>query len=274
MSSPGPDSRTGPRGRSGPRLAFGPFELDPAAGILRAGDLPIALDAKPFELLLHLARHAGQILSRRDLLDALWPEGTANEDAVVQCVVEVRRALGDATRNSRYLRTVPRRGYLLAVEVTALDVDEGEAEPLRPQLVLAFPAPAAAAVVARKLGAERIITGSFVRVEDRFVINAQLVDAASGRTEANASVRGQHPAQLLEAVDELTLRLLHHLEPPEAAGSPWRPSRLTTASVQAERFYLEALDEFARGGRQGAEQAESRLGQALKLDPAFAQEYV
>ncbi|PYQ08006.1 MAG: hypothetical protein DMF82_02470 [Acidobacteria bacterium] len=392
MSSPGPDSRTGPRGRSGPRLAFGPFELDPAAGILRAGDLPIALDAKPFELLLHLARHAGQVVSRRDLLDALWPEGTANEDAVVQCVVEVRRALGDATRNSRYLRTVPRRGYLLAVEVTALDVDEGEAEPLRPQLVLAFPAPAeatrplrvparaprsrrrwrrltlaaavatalafvvgavvrlrggpesgraldpdsvvvmpvsvseprpesgylrqglpemirsqlgqtpglkvlprhqvdaalaeaglakdespspaAAAVVARKLGAERIITGSFVRVEDRFVINAQLVDAASGRTEANASVRGQHPAQLLEAVDELTLRLLHHLEPPEAAGSPWRPSRLTTASVQAERFYLEALDEFARGGRQGAEQAESRLDQALKLDPAFAQAYV
>ena len=388
MTTPGPDSRTGLRGRP-PRLAFGPFELDPGAGVLREGDRPIPLDPKPFELLRYLACHPGRIVSRRDLLDALWPEGDANEDAVVHCVVEVRRALGEATRSPRFLRTVPRRGYLLAAGVTPRE----ETEAPRPQLVLAFPAPAevarapraaarparprprwrrvapaftaavlmaivaagaslrlrrapenaraldpdalvvmpvsvseprpesgylrqglpemirsqlgqtpglkvlprhqvdaalteaglvqdeppspaAAAAVARKLGAERIITGSFVRVEDRFVINAQLVDASTGRGEASASVRGKHPAQLLEAVDELTLRLLHHLQPPEVAGSTWRPSRLTTGSVAAERLYLEALDRFTRGGRDGAELAEGRLDEALKLDPAFAQAYV
>src|SRR5439155_863387 len=336
---------------------------------------------------LYLVLRAGRIVSRRELLDALWPEGQANEDAVVHCVVEARRALGEATRSPRFLRTVPRRGYLLAAEVTA---SEGVAT-ARPQLVLAFPAsaearparvgarparsrprwpralavaaaalaviastgallrlrrapaaagaldpdalvvmpvsvseprpesgylrqglpemirsqlgqtpglkvlarhqvdaalaeagfaegeapsPAAAATVARKLGAERIITGSFVRVEDRFVINAQLVDASTGRAEASASVRGEHPAQLLEAVDELTLRLLHHLQPPEVAGSSWRPSKLTTGSVEAERLYLEALDQFTRGGREGTEQAEKRLDEALQLDPAFAQAYV
>jgi len=389
MTPHGPDSRTGLRGQPAPRLAFGPFELDPDAGVVREGDDPIPLDRKPFELLLYLARHPGRIVSRRDLLDALWPQGEANEDAVVQCVVEVRRALGESTRSPRFLRTVPRRGYVLAVEVKVRE----EGETPRPQLVLAFPAPAeafrsargparpgrsrrrgrrvalaagaaalvalvaagahlhpqrapenaraldpnalvvmpvsvseprpesgylrrglpemirsqlgqtpglkvlprhqvdaaltdaglaedespspaAAAVVARKLGAERIITASFVRVEDRFVINAQLVDASTGRAEASASVRGQHPAQLLDAVDELTLRLLHHLQPPEVAGSSWRPSRLTTGSVAAERLYLEALDRFTRGGRDGAEQAESRLEEALKLDPAFAQAYV
>lgn len=136
------------------------------------------------------------------------------------------------------------------------------------------PSPAAATEVARKLGVERIITGSFVRVEDQFVINAQLVDASTGRAEASASVRGRHPAQLLEAVDELTLRLLHHLQPPEIASPPWRPSRLTTGSMDAERLYLEALDSFARGGREGAEQAEARLDGALRLDPGFAQAYV
>jgi DNA-binding winged helix-turn-helix (wHTH) protein/tetratricopeptide (TPR) repeat protein len=388
MTSPGPESRTGLRGQPPPRLSFGPFELDPGAGVLREGDRSIPLDAKPFELLLYLARRPGRIVSRRELLDVLWPGGNANEDAVVQCVVEARRALGEAMRNPRYVRTVPRKGYLLAADVSAREAPETP----RPQLVLAFPAPAelprptrvvprparfrrrwrpvvtalgaalavilvaggfqrvrrspedtraldpdalvvmpvsvseprpesgylrqglpdmirsqlgqtpglkvlprhqvdaalaeaglagdeapspsAAAAVARKLGAERIITASFVRVEDRFVINAQLVDASTGRAEASASVRGQHPAQLLEAVDELTLRLLHHLQPPEVAGSSWRPSKLTTGSVEAERLYLEALDQFTRGGRQGTELAEKRLDEALKLDPAFAQAYV
>jgi len=389
MTSSGPESSTGLRGRPSPRLAFGPFELDPDPGILRERDNEIPLDPKPFELLLYLVRHSGSVVSRRELLDVLWPQGDANEDAVVHCVVEVRRALGEATRSPRYLRTIPRRGYQLVAEVVVREPSETP----RPQLVLTFPAPpeairpsrasarpprsrrrerraalalaaaalvaiavaaaflrlrsvpenaraldpdalvvmpvsvseprpesgylrqglpemirsqlgqtpglkvlprhqvdaaladagfaegesptpAAATAVARRLGAERIITGSFVRVEDRFVINAQLVDASTGRAEASASVRGQHPAQLLEAVDELTLRLLHHLQPPEVAGSTWRPSRLTTGSVAAERLYLEALDRFTRGGREGAEQAESRLDEALKLDPAFAQAYV
>ena len=387
MTSSGPESSTGLRGQPPARLAFGPFELDPGAGVLREGARSILLDAKPFELLLYLARRPGRIVSRRELLDVLWPGGGANEDAVVQCVVEARHALGEAMRNPRYVRTVPRKGYLLAADVSARE----EHETPRPQLVLAFPAaaelprpartaprparsrrrwrpvaalgatlavillaagftrarrspddaraldpnalvvmpvsvseprpesgylrqglpdmirsqlgqtpglkvlprhqvdaalaeaglagdeapsPAAATAVARKLGAERIITASFVRVEDQFVINAQLVDASSGRAEASASVRGQHPTQLLEAVDELTLRLLHHLQPPEAASSTWRPSRITTGSPAAERLYLEALDRFARGGKEGAEQAESRLDEALKLDAAFAQAYV
>ena len=387
MTSKGPESSTGLRGQPPPRLAFGPFELDPGTGVLREGARSILLEEKPFELLLYLARRPGRIVSRRELLDVLWPGGDANEDAVVQCVVEARHALGEAMRNPRYVRTVPRKGYLLATDVSARE----EPETPRPQLVLAFPpaaelprpartaprparsrrrwrpvaalgatlavillaagftrarrspddtraldpnalvvmpvsvseprpesgylrqglpdmirsqlgqtpglkvlprhqvdaalaeaglagdeapSPAAATAVARKLGAERIITASFVRVEDQFVINAQLVDASSGRAEASASVRGQHPTQLLEAVDELTLRLLHHLQPPEAASSTWRPSRITTGSPAAERLYLEALDRFARGGKEGAEQAESRLDEALKLDAAFAQAYV
>src|SRR6266571_1269304 len=143
MTSPGPEIGTGRRGRPDPRLAFGPFELDPAAGVLRGSGQGIAIAAKPFELLLYLARRPGRVVSRRDLLDALWPEGSANEDAVVHCVVEARRALGEASRHTRYLRTVPRRGYLFAAEVTAVE-DEAEAEAPRPQLVLAFPTPAPA----------------------------------------------------------------------------------------------------------------------------------
>src|SRR5229473_1335809 len=75
MTSPGPESRNGLRGQPPLRLSFGPFELDPGAGVLREGDRSIPLDAKPFELLLYLARRPGRVVSRRELLDVLWPGG-------------------------------------------------------------------------------------------------------------------------------------------------------------------------------------------------------
>lgn len=137
------------------------------------------------------------------------------------------------------------------------------------------PSEPVAAQVARSLRAEKLVTGSFVRFDDRFVLNAQVVDVATGRTEGHASVRGKHPADLLEGVDELCLKLLHNLGPPNRGqGGEWRPTRLTTRSVEASRFYVEALGRFARGGRAGAEEAEALLGKALALDPSFAQAYV
>lgn len=135
--------------------------------------------------------------------------------------------------------------------------------------------PAAAVRAARRLRAERMVTGSFVRVDDRFVVSAQVVDVASGRAEGSASVRGRMPADLLDAVDELCLKLLHHLTPSgRPAGVRWGPVRLTTRSVEASRRYMEALATFARGGRRGAEQAEALLDRALALDAGFAEAYL
>jgi DNA-binding winged helix-turn-helix (wHTH) protein/tetratricopeptide (TPR) repeat protein/TolB-like protein len=135
--------------------------------------------------------------------------------------------------------------------------------------------PAAAVRLARGLRAEHMISGSFVRVADRFVLNAQIVEVDRGRTEGTASVRGRMPADLLDAVDELCLKLLHHLSPARTGGaSKVGPVRLTTRSVEASRSYIEALARFARGGRQGAEEAEGLLDEALKLDSSFAQAYL
>jgi tetratricopeptide (TPR) repeat protein len=139
----------------------------------------------------------------------------------------------------------------------------------------AAPSAEGASQVARRLRAEKLVTGSFVRVGDQFVLTAQVTDVTTGRTEGTASVRGRHPVDLLDAVDELCLKLLHHLTPspgPGAAG--FRPARLATRSVEASRHYVEALALQARGGRPASEEAERKLDEALKLDPSFAQAYV
>src|SRR3989442_8812408 len=126
------------------------------------------------------------------------------------------------------LRVLPRHQVDAALAEAGLAGDEA-------------PSPSAATAVARKLGAERIITASFVRVEDRFVINAQLVDASPGRAEASASVPGQNPAQLLEAVEEPTLGALHHLHAPHVARATVAAPRHPPGPPVALAGYLLAL---------------------------------
>ena len=137
------------------------------------------------------------------------------------------------------------------------------------------PSAEGASKVARGLRAEKLVTGSFVRVGEQFVLTAQVVDVLTGRTEGSASVRGRHPTDLLDAVDELCLKLLHNLTPSPGPGAlGFRPARLATRSVEASRHYVEALTLQARGGRAAWEDAEKQLDEALKLDPSFAQAYV
>lgn len=87
--------------------------LDLARGRLfgPAGD--VALRPKSFALLCHLARNAGRVLTKDELLSAVWPDVTVTEDSLTQCIHDIRRALGD--RGAGHLRTIPRRGYLLGL---------------------------------------------------------------------------------------------------------------------------------------------------------------
>jgi adenylate cyclase len=103
---------------------FAGFILEPTRGTLRRPDgSEAALRPKTVELLLHLAQRAGEVVSREMLLEAIWPGTFVSDDSITQCVTEIRRALGEA--GSALLRTLPKRGYLLAVEMEcALPADD------------------------------------------------------------------------------------------------------------------------------------------------------
>ncbi|WP_376098172.1 winged helix-turn-helix domain-containing protein [Roseomonas sp. CCTCC AB2023176] len=103
--------------RAEPAVAyrFDAFRLDPARGTLRRGEEDLVLRPKAFALLRHLVEQPGRLLRRADLLDALWPDVIVSDDSLTQCVSDLRRALGD--RAEHVLRTLPRRGYVLAAEV-------------------------------------------------------------------------------------------------------------------------------------------------------------
>jgi predicted ATPase/DNA-binding winged helix-turn-helix (wHTH) protein len=95
---------------------FGEFILEPErASLLRSGQ-EIRLRPKVFDALVYLLEHRGRLVPKEELIQTLWPEAFVTDDSLVQCMVELRRALGD--RSQEILKTVPRRGYIFAAAVT------------------------------------------------------------------------------------------------------------------------------------------------------------
>lgn len=92
-------------------LSFDRFELDLMRGCARIAGRDLELRPKAFQLLCYLAENAGRLVSKQEIHDAVWPRVTVSDDALVQCVRELRQKLGDGDRT--VIRTVPRRGYLL-----------------------------------------------------------------------------------------------------------------------------------------------------------------
>ena len=126
------------------RLAFGDFVLERSQQRVTHRDgTPLNLTPRHFSALLLLAEHAGQLLDKDRLMTALWPGLVVEENNLSQVVSALRRALGDDTQGSRYIQTVPRRGFRFVAAVTVPpDVDALPHVPLAPHADLPAPTPA------------------------------------------------------------------------------------------------------------------------------------
>jgi len=97
------------------RLTFGPFRLDAGTeSVWRAGE-EIRLRPKTFAVLRYLAERPGRLITKAELLDAVWSDATVGDAALTVCVGEIRKALGDEARTPRFIETVHRRGYRFIV---------------------------------------------------------------------------------------------------------------------------------------------------------------
>jgi TolB-like protein/DNA-binding winged helix-turn-helix (wHTH) protein/predicted Zn-dependent protease len=102
-----------PAGRT---LGFSDVTLDLDGGRLLRGDQEIALRPKSFAVLAYLVARAGRLVTRDELLSAVWADTVVIDDSLTQCIGDIRRALGG--NGEQIIRTVPRRGYLFSVPVT------------------------------------------------------------------------------------------------------------------------------------------------------------
>ena len=131
---------------SGPRFTrFGPFQVDQQRQEVTKNGSRLKLQGKVYQVLVALLDKPGEVVTREELRQRLWPADThVNYDANVNTTVnKLRQALGDSTEKPLYIETIPRKGYCLVISSEASDVPGAalEAE-IIPENALAMAAPA------------------------------------------------------------------------------------------------------------------------------------
>ena len=98
---------------------FGPFRLDPTTESLWRDEVLLPLPPKPFAVLAYLVVHAGQVVSKETLLEAVWPHTAVTEGVLKTCLGQIRQVLGETARSPQYIATLYRRGYRFVAPVVA-----------------------------------------------------------------------------------------------------------------------------------------------------------
>ena len=96
---------------------FGPFCLNPSERTLLRDGEPVSLTPKAFEILTVLVRNSGHLVGKDKLMHEVWPDAFVEEANITQHVSMLRKALGEATDEHRYIETVPREGYRFMASV-------------------------------------------------------------------------------------------------------------------------------------------------------------
>lgn len=112
-----------PSPQTAKRFRFGTFEADTATGELRKSGLRLRLQDQPFQVLVLLLERPGELLTRDEVRQELWPDGTfVDFDHSLNSIMnKLREVLGDSASNPRFIETLARRGYRFLAPVTVSD---------------------------------------------------------------------------------------------------------------------------------------------------------
>lgn len=96
---------------------FGPFRVDPDKELLVRGEETVPLTPKTFQVLLVLIRRKKEVVTKEELLQAVWPDTFVEEANLSRNIFLLRKALGESPQDRQYIVTVPGRGYRFAEDV-------------------------------------------------------------------------------------------------------------------------------------------------------------
>jgi DNA-binding winged helix-turn-helix (wHTH) protein/predicted ATPase len=118
---------------SGRDFRVGDWWVRPSLSKIERGADAIHVTPRSMALLVYLAESAGRVVSRNDLLDTLWPRMAVTQDALSQCIVELRKAFHDDSKRAAVIETIPKIGIRLMPPVAIVASRDGAETPVIPQ---------------------------------------------------------------------------------------------------------------------------------------------
>ena len=94
--------------------------VQPKLNAIGSNDSNARIEPRLMDVLVHLAKNAGQVVSKDSLMQTIWAGRFVTDEVITTSVFELRRALGDDARNPRFIQTIPKRGYRLIAPVVFL----------------------------------------------------------------------------------------------------------------------------------------------------------
>ncbi len=178
------------------KLLFHDAEIDISQETVRRDGEEYRLRQKTFQVLLHLIQNRDRLVTREELFSTVWKDVAVTEDALVQCVVEIRKALGDAPRSPRFVRTVPKRGYCFIAPPSDLGEDQTEVD------IVTEPAPARRIPVWRHAGiaATALVAASLMAVTFSKIGHGELVSSPPEKPVGVSSLTANPEAYRLYAL--------------------------------------------------------------------------
>lgn len=104
----------------------GPWLVEPSLNTVSRNGTTAHLEPKQMEVLVCLAEHPGEPLSKEKLLQSVWPDTFVSDDVLTRSIFELRRVFEDNARESRFIQTIPKRGYRLVAPVVPVNGTSGD----------------------------------------------------------------------------------------------------------------------------------------------------
>jgi len=120
-------------------FTFGNFVIDPASREIHCGDDRLSVEPQVFDVLLYLIQNQGRVVSKDELVEAVWGGRAVSDAAITSRINFARKALGDDGKAQKFIQTLPRKGFRFVATVTPQDVTQGPAWPqimVRPAIAI------------------------------------------------------------------------------------------------------------------------------------------
>jgi DNA-binding winged helix-turn-helix (wHTH) protein/tetratricopeptide (TPR) repeat protein len=284
---------------------FGPFTLDPVKRVLMRQGHSVPVPPRALDVLLALIARRGSLVSKDELLRTVWDDAVVEENNLSVSISALRKALGETTRDHRYIVTLPRRGYSFVAGVSERPADQAVATSVESavtrhrSLVLLQPfdiiagttdtarqfTVALADGIAARLGnnqhvalvnrrgrTDYALVGSVRFDAKRVRVTARLLRSADATTVWGTSFEDADD-DLFAAEGRIADRLAHALAAHFEEDVHQRSARRSAESAEAHRDYVRGRYFWNKRTEEGLRKAIEHFERAIHADPGYALPY-